>query len=73
MRTVLVAVLLAMTFSVSGADQSRAEVEALIKKIGSTPPDWFQSTPLNYPKTLDLSWRDNPGPWDPSRNVGQFI
>ena len=56
------------------AEVSPAEVQAQIKKVGSTPPDWFQTTPLNYPKTLDLSWPPEPGgPWTPSRNVGQFI
>lgn len=55
------------------AEKSKADVEGLIKRIGSTPPEWFQATPLRYPKTLDLSWRDNPGPWDPNRNIGQFI
>lgn len=55
-------------------DKPEAEVRALIKKVGSTPPDWFQATPLRYPKTLDLSWKETPGgPWDPSKNVGQFI
>jgi uncharacterized protein with FMN-binding domain len=54
--------------------RTAAEVRALIQRIGATPPAWFASTPLNYPKTLDLSWTDTPGaPWDPSKNVGQFI
>jgi len=58
----------------NAADKSKAEVQALIKKIGSTPPEWFKDTPLKYPKTLDLSWPPDPGgPWDPSRNIGQFI
>ncbi len=56
-------------------DKPKAEIQALIKKVGTTPPDWFAATPLNYPKTLDLSWPDPPpgSPWDPSKNVGQFI
>lgn len=62
------------TVPVPAADKPRAEIQALIKKIGSTPPDWFQATPLRYPATLDLSWPENPGgPWTPSKNVGQFI
>lgn len=57
-----------------GAEKSKAEVQAEIQKTGSTPPAWFKDTPLKYPKTLDLSWPPEPGgPWDPSRNVGQFI
>jgi uncharacterized protein with FMN-binding domain len=56
------------------AEKPEPEVRALIQKVGATPPDWFQATPLRYPKTLDLSWKDTPGaPWDPSKNVGQFI
>lgn len=52
-----------------------SEIEDLVKKIGPTPPDWFQQTPLNYPKTLDLSWPEPPPTkgWDPQKNVGQFI
>ncbi len=56
------------------AELSKAEVQALIKQVGSTSPAWFGETPLKYPQTLDLSWPPEPGgPWDPSRNVGQFI
>jgi uncharacterized protein with FMN-binding domain len=55
--------------------KTKAEVLAFIKKTGSTPPDWFAATPLNYPSTLDLSWNQPPpgSPWDPNKNVGQFI
>ena len=43
--------------------------------MGSTPPDWFAATPLKYPPSLDLSWTPPPQgtPWDPNKNVGQFI
>jgi uncharacterized protein with FMN-binding domain len=55
--------------------RTKAEVEALIQKAGATPPDWWDATPLNFPKTLDLGM--NPPPpksgWDPSKNVGQFF
>lgn len=66
---------LVLALPVSGAaDKSKAEVQALIQKIGSTPPDWFGATPLKYPRTLDLSWPPEPkGPWNPGLNVGQFI
>lgn len=55
--------------------KTKAEVLALIKKIGATPPDWFAATPLNYPKSLDLTWTPPPqgSPWDPNKNVSQFI
>jgi uncharacterized protein with FMN-binding domain len=70
---IVLALLMAVPWA-AAAEKSKAEVQALVKRIGSTPPEWFNSTPLRYPKTLDFSWRDVPGaPWDPSRNVGQFI
>jgi len=55
--------------------KSKAEVLAFIKKTGSTPPEWFAATPLNFPKTLDLSWSQPPpgSPWDPNKNASQFI
>lgn len=54
--------------------RSRAEVEALIRQAGSTPPEWFEGTPLEYPRTLDLSWPEPvKGPWDPSKNIGQYL
>jgi uncharacterized protein with FMN-binding domain len=55
--------------------KTKAEVLAFIKKVGATPPDWFAATPLNFPATLDLSWSQPPpgSPWDPNKNVGQFI
>jgi uncharacterized protein with FMN-binding domain len=54
--------------------RSRAEIESLIEKVGKTPPDWWDATPLTYPPTLDLSWPMRAeGPWDARRNVGQYI
>ena len=54
--------------------RTEAEVEALIRQAGSTPPDWWDSVPLEYPKTLDLSWPDKPPPpWDPNKNIGQYL
>ncbi|WP_182868589.1 FMN-binding protein [Rhodopirellula sp. JC639] len=55
--------------------RSKAEVLALIEAAGKTPPDWFESTPLDYPKTLDLSWPIRPpkGPWQAHKNMGQYI
>jgi uncharacterized protein with FMN-binding domain len=59
----------------AGAKSSKADILALIKKTGGTPPDWFAATPLNFPKTLDLTWSPPPqgSPWDPNKNVGQFL
>ena len=55
-------------------ERSRQAILAEVNRLGRTPPDWFESTPLNYPKTLDLSWPiPAPKGWNSSKNVGQFI
>lgn len=57
-----------------GAPRTPAEIQALIAQAGRQPPEWFKDTPLNFPKTLDLSWPDSkPGAWDNQKNVGQWI
>lgn len=54
--------------------RSRAEVESLIEQMGRAPPDWWDSTPLNYPQTLDLTWPEKPaGDWNNQKNVGQYL
>ncbi len=54
--------------------RTRAEVEALIERQGRTLPDWWDSVPLEYPPTLDLEWPEPaPGPWNPQRNIGQYL
>lgn len=56
------------------AQRSKAEVEALIEQQGRATPDWWASTPLEYPQTLDLSWpQPAPGPWNSRRNIGQYL
>ena len=58
----------------AGSSQSRAEVIALIDRVGRTPPDWFEATSLEYPKTLDLAWPEpSSGPWNAQKNVRQYI
>lgn len=53
---------------------TRAELDAMIDGLGKTPPDWFKSTPLNYPKSLDLDWPMRPeGGWNNQKNVGQYL
>ena len=37
-------------------ERTKAEIDALIEKAGSTPPDWWESTELRYPDTLDMNW-----------------
>ncbi|MHC4400779.1 MAG: SHD1 domain-containing protein [Planctomycetota bacterium] len=62
------------TGAVGGARRSRAEIEALIDRIGRTPPDWWDSVPLNYPNTLDLNWpMPAPNPWNARKNIGQYV
>jgi uncharacterized protein with FMN-binding domain len=52
----------------------REEVETLINEQGRKPPDWWDAIPLEYPKTLDLTWPEPPPPaWNNQRNVGQYI
>ena len=56
-------------------ERTRAEVEAAIQKAGTTPPDWWNSVPLAYPKTLELTWTQPPKgtPWTPNKYLGQYI
>jgi uncharacterized protein with FMN-binding domain len=56
------------------ANRSRAEIESLIEDMGRTPPDWWETTPLSYPQSLDLAWPEKPpGNWDNQKNVGQYL
>jgi uncharacterized protein with FMN-binding domain len=58
----------------SGDRRTRAELEQWIDQQGSTPPDWYDATPLKYPPSLDLNWPEPaPGPWNNQKNIGQFI
>lgn len=58
----------------AGTERPREEVLAEIDRLGRTQPDWFESTPLDYPETLDLSWpMPAPKPWNNSKNIGQYI
>ncbi|TWU51631.1 FMN-binding domain protein [Rubripirellula reticaptiva] len=54
--------------------RTRDEVLALIESVGSQPPKWLESTELNHPQSLELNWPlKSPGPWNESKNVGQYI
>ncbi|MCG8648213.1 MAG: FMN-binding protein [Pirellulales bacterium] len=55
--------------------RSKREVDQIIKEVGSSMPDWFDSTPLNYPDTLDLDWPLKPPTkgWNNKKNMGQYI
>jgi uncharacterized protein with FMN-binding domain len=53
--------------------RTRPQIEALITQAGSTPPTWWQATPLNYPNTLNLHWAEPTKPWNPQKNLGQYV
>ena len=55
--------------------RSSKEVRDLIETVGSSLPDWYESTPLNHPDTLQLDWPLKPTTkqWNESINVGQYI
>ena len=55
--------------------RTRDEIDAMIDEAGKTPPQWWDSVTLRYPKTLDLSWPKPPegSDWDTKKNVGQYL
>ena len=54
--------------------RSKAQIEQLIERVGSSKPDWFDSTETNHPQTLDLKWPLKPqGKWNNRKNMGQYI
>ena len=58
----------------AGGSASSRDIDQIIEQAGRTPPDWFTSTPLNYPDTLDLTWPQPPqGGWNNKKNIGQYI
>jgi hypothetical protein len=60
--------------SATNIKRSTSDINQLIEQAGATMPDWLESTQLNYPATLDLSWPLKPeGSWNSRKNVGQFI
>lgn len=58
----------------SPALRTKTQILELINTIGPTPPDWFASAPLDYPKTLELDWPLQPQDkgWNNQKNVGQY-
>ncbi len=62
------------SFAVAAAPlRTRQEADALIQKAGETKPQWLDATPLEYPKTLDLSRTQIIKGWDTQRNLGVYI
>jgi uncharacterized protein with FMN-binding domain len=58
----------------SSASRTPEEIQSLITDAGRKQPEWFATTPLNYPETLDISWPDSaPGSWNNQKNVGQWV
>ena len=54
--------------------RTEKEIRELTQGLGSTPPDWIATTPLEYPPTLDLTWpKPPPKGWSNKKNVGQYI
>jgi uncharacterized protein with FMN-binding domain len=54
---------------------SRAEIDRLIENAGGSPPDWYDTTPLQYPNTLDLSWPLKPQgkAWQANKYVFHYL
>ena len=57
------------------ARRSKAQIEKLINGVGKTPPVWYASVKLSYPRSLDLNWPQPPPTreWNSQRNVGQYV
>jgi len=54
--------------------RSAGNIKTVIEQAGKTPPDWYDSTPLDYPASLDLTWPPKPpGGWNNQKNVGQYL
>jgi uncharacterized protein with FMN-binding domain len=58
-----------------GAAQPPAalDVPGQILQAGRTPPDWWDSVPLNYPDTLDLAGTNRIKGWKPDHNLGAHL
>ncbi len=61
------------TNSSPAAKRTREEVEKLIAKAGKERPDWWEAVPLQYPKTLDLSWPKPPPGWNPRKHIRHYM
>ncbi|HTN74687.1 MAG TPA: FMN-binding protein [Pirellulaceae bacterium] len=54
--------------------RTKAEIEALIQKVGREPPEWFAATTVNTPASLDMAWPEPvQGGWNNQKNMGQYI
>lgn len=58
----------------TGAAAASKNIDQLIDETGRTEPEWFKTTPLVYPDTLDLTWPQPPqGGWNNRKNIGQYV
>ena len=48
-----------------------AEVDKMIDEAGKQKPDWWDSTQLHVPPTLDLKWKSPPG--NPQNDMGAYF
>ena len=62
------------TLGANNVQRTPKEINQLIDEMGRTEPEWWNSTRLNYPQTLDLTWPEKAeGPWNAQKNVGQYL
>lgn len=69
----LILLLIAPALAEEPPQRTKAEVDKMIETAGKTQPDWWDKTQLNYPDTLDLTFKNNPGGWQPKKNVGAYV
>lgn len=55
--------------------RTRSQVNAMIRKAGQSPPVWWDSVKLQYPKTLDLRGyvKLKKGLWKPKIKLGAYM
>lgn len=53
--------------------RTAAQVNTLIKKEGSTKPEWLEDVKLKYPNTLNLTWEKPSGGWQPNKFTGTYF
>lgn len=77
MKIQLVLILLISALVTIAADKtvslSATQVDSLIKKEGSTKPEWLDKVKLKYPKTLDLTFTKKSKKWEPNKITGTYF
>ena len=64
--------LLAATPASQPTERTKTEADKLIDDSGKTAPPWWDSTPLVFPQTLDLSWK-KVGKWDNQKQMNAYL